>query len=167
MRRERVIGLLLLIIGLVLIYLFYQMNLFASHALDEFVALGGECTTSEGCLHQEANNWFILGLVPSAIIIAFGIYMMFFFEASPLKDFVKKQDEFEIMLRGLPEEDQKILRIIRDEEGITQATLKYRSGLSKSKLSQVLTDLEKRKLVAREEHGKTKKLFLSRPDIKG
>lgn len=69
-------------------------------------------------------------------------------------------DRFEILLKGLDEPEQKILRAVRAHDGIGQNTLAIRTELSKTKVSLVISDLEKRNLVRKVPEGKTNRIFL-------
>ncbi len=66
----------------------------------------------------------------------------------------------EILGRALNKDEIQILEMIRDSEGITQDSLKYRTGFPRSKVSTLLTNLEKRGIIFREEAGRTYKLFI-------
>ena len=65
-----------------------------------------------------------------------------------------------MLLKSLDENEKNILKAIKDQEGITQSTLKFRVNLSKAKVSQVLTQFEKKNLIAKNIKGKTYELFL-------
>ncbi len=69
-------------------------------------------------------------------------------------------DRFEILLKGLDEAEQKVLRAVRAHDGIKQNTLCIRTELSKTKLSFVLADLEKRNLIRKMPEGRTNRIFL-------
>src|SRR3989338_316397 len=51
-------------------------------------------------------------------------------------------DKFSLLLRPLDDNEKKVLVAIKEQEGITQSTLRYRADLSKAKVSQILTDFE-------------------------
>jgi len=70
-------------------------------------------------------------------------------------------DRFSLLLRPLDDNEKKVLIAIKEQEGITQSTLRYRADLSKSKVSQILTDFEKKKLIERKAKGKTYSVFLN------
>ena len=70
------------------------------------------------------------------------------------------EEKFDILLKGLDEEEKKVIRAVKEQDGITQQTLRLRTDLHKSKLSIVLAQLEEKGLVKRESNGKTKKVFL-------
>ena len=70
-------------------------------------------------------------------------------------------DKFSLLLRPLDENERKVLIAIKEQEGITQSTLRYRADLSKAKVSQILTDFEKKQLIERKAKGKTYSVFLT------
>ena len=53
-----------------------------------------------------------------------------------------------------------MIEAIREQDGITQNTLRLRVNMSKAKLSYVLQELEKRGLIKRIEKGKTLAIYL-------
>ena len=70
-------------------------------------------------------------------------------------------DKFSLLLRPLDENEREVLMSIKEQEGITQSTLRFRANLSKSKISQILTDFEKKSLIERKAKGKTYQVFLT------
>ncbi|MEF8975524.1 MAG: MarR family transcriptional regulator [Halapricum sp.] len=59
----------------------------------------------------------------------------------------------------LPEDERRILEPVVDSPGLTQIALRDRSDFSKSKVSQTVSDLEKRGLLYREKQGRTYRVF--------
>jgi DNA-directed RNA polymerase specialized sigma subunit len=133
------------------------------------------CNPTQEC--QQVNS--LLGTSHIAVgflsfIFALGFYLLFFDKSGnvELKDesgfntnFKEKEqttadDKFNLILRPLDENEKKVLVSIKEQEGITQSTLKYRTNLSKAKISQVLTSFEKKNLIARKVKGKTYEVFL-------
>jgi uncharacterized membrane protein len=132
------------------------------------------CNPTQEC--QQVNS--LLGLSHIAVgflafIFALGFYLLFFNKNEALRynDALEKiqeektqktaEDNFNLLLRPLDENERKVLTSIKEQEGITQSTLKYRANLSKAKVSQILTDFEKKNLIARKAKGKTYELFLT------
>lgn len=70
-------------------------------------------------------------------------------------------DKFGLLLRPLDESQKKILISIKEQQGITQSTLRFRANLSKAKVSQILTDFERKNLIERKSKGKTYQVFLT------
>lgn len=114
--------------------------------------------------------------VLSVGLFAFGVHLAFFAgkegeaveaEKKKMITTMKKmaaktegEEKFEILLKGLDEAEQKVMRAVREQDGIKQNTLYIRTDLSKTKLSFVLTDLEKRGLVRKMPEGKTNRIYL-------
>ncbi len=61
----------------------------------------------------------------------------------------------------LPEDERRILEPVISSPGITQIELRDRSDFSKSKVSQTVSDLEKRGLLYRERQGRTYRIYPS------
>ena len=106
-----------------------------------------------------------VGLI--SFIGALGIYLLFFStsEEAILKRLEEEknikiaQNKFDIVLKAMDDNEKKVLKAIKEQDGITQSTLKYRTDLSKAKVSQILTDFEKKHLVKRELKGKTYAIY--------
>lgn len=59
----------------------------------------------------------------------------------------------------LPDDERRILRPVLDSPGLTQIELRDRSEFSKSKVSQTVSELEKRGLLYREPQGRTYRVY--------
>lgn len=67
-----------------------------------------------------------------------------------------------ILERALSEDEMLIIEMVREaEKGLTQDSIKFRTGYSKSKVSALILNLEKKGLIQRERLGKTYNIFLS------
>jgi len=73
-----------------------------------------------------------------------------------------KEDKFNFLMGALNEYEQKVIKAVREQDGITQATLRIRTDLSKTKLSFILADLEKKGLISKQIKGNTNQIFLKR-----
>lgn len=101
-------------------------------------------------------------------MLALGAYLIFFEKlqkaiVQTLENHKKIQTEegkFDILLKRLNEDEKKIVKAVKEQDGITQQTLRLRADMHKSKLSIVLDGLEKKGLVKGVEKGKTKQVFL-------
>ncbi|MFB6069549.1 MAG: helix-turn-helix transcriptional regulator [Halanaeroarchaeum sp.] len=63
------------------------------------------------------------------------------------------------LLDVLPEDERRVLEPVVESPGITQIELRDRADFSKSKVSQTVSDLEKRGLIARERQGRTYRVY--------
>ncbi|MFB6081276.1 MAG: helix-turn-helix transcriptional regulator [Halanaeroarchaeum sp.] len=71
------------------------------------------------------------------------------------------EDRARRILEVLPEDERRVLEPVVESPGLTQIALRDRADFSKSKVSQTLSDLEKRGLVARERQGRTYRVYPS------
>ena len=128
-----------------------------------------QCYPTNECQRVES----LLGLSHIAVglisfIGALGIYLLFFSTSEEAimkrledeKTMKIEQDKFELVLKAMDDNEKNVLKAIREQSGITQTTLRYRTDLSKAKVSQILTDFEKKHLIKREEKGKTYSVYL-------
>jgi len=63
------------------------------------------------------------------------------------------------VLDVLPDDERRVLEPVLESPGITQIALRDRSDFSKSKVSQTVSDLEKRGLLYREKQGRTYRVY--------
>ncbi len=133
------------------------------------------CTCEEmqdgGVCSAEQNNYGTIDFVALGIIfsmLALGFYLIFFEKSQKeiiqtLENHKKIQTEdekFDIMTKAMDEYEKKVLKAIREQDGVTQSTLRYRTDLSKSKLSSILSDFESKGLIKRVPKGKTMEIYL-------
>jgi uncharacterized membrane protein len=163
---NKILGGILIAAGIVIGVIVFSF----SSILKEHLSGGCACTSDGGtCPHEQSTPWqTYLGTVLVGGIAALGIYLIFFEKSQrAIVSTLEKQkqiqtadERFDILQKGLSKEEQIVLKAVREQDGITQVTLRLRSGLHKSKLSILLDGLEKKGLVARQEKGKTKQVFL-------
>jgi uncharacterized membrane protein len=108
-----------------------------------------------------------VGLI--SFIGALGVYLLFFStsEEAILRRLEEDKnrkldvDKFELIMKSMDQNEQNVLKAIKEQDGITQSTLKFRADLSKAKISQILSDFERKNLVRRELKGKTYAVYLA------
>lgn len=160
------LGGLLIISALGLGIILFTLNTSLSSKLESAC----QCTDSElgYCPHENQIPWQTYsGMILLSGIAALGVYLVFFEKSQKeiitqlnnhkLKESTKKK--FEILLMGLNSNEKKIIRAVRDQEGITQQTLRLRADMHKSKLSIVLSQLEDKNLIKKVRNGKTHKIY--------
>ena len=89
-----------------------------------------------------------------------GFFILLFDKDDKLAKRINEDERFEIILKALDDYEKKVLKAVREQDGITQNTLRLRTDMSKAKLSYVLQELEKRNLIKRSPKGKTLEVFL-------
>ena len=157
-------------IGIILILIAVLIGILFINLIDRLYEKSSEigCFTDERCIPVESSisiTHFGFGII--GFILALGVYLIFF--NSSEKAILQRLEEnknkelgnskFEILLSGLDEFERKVIKAIREQQGITQNTITIRTNLSKAKISQVVNSLEKKQLVKREKKGKTFALY--------
>ncbi|MFC1754213.1 helix-turn-helix transcriptional regulator [Thermoproteota archaeon] len=174
---QKQIGTTLIIIGLILTVFVFFAKAREDKMLDIMIEQQGSCYLDDGtCLHDEADwTLYILGWVLSAALVILGVYLIFFDKtqqllaqhqikvSSALKEAKKQEkskDEFQAFLGGFNPDECVVLKAVKEQDGIKQSTLRYRTGISKTGLSLMLKDFEKRHIISRKASGKTNEVFL-------
>lgn len=121
------------------------------------------------CPHAKQTNWqTYIGIALISGMLALAAYLLFFEKSqkeivsalNKQKHIQVKEEKFSILLRGMDPEEIKVMKAVKEQDGITQQTLRLRTDLHKSKLSIVLDRLEKKNLIKRTTKGKTKQVHL-------
>jgi uncharacterized membrane protein len=174
---QRQIGTILVIAGLLLSVFVYLAKAKEDATINAFIAEKNTCYLADGtCLHDDREyGIYVLGWGISAALFLFGVYLAFFDKtqmvlaehqvkvASALKEAKRNEsskEKFEAFLAGFTEDERKAISAIHEQDGILQSTLRYRTGLSKSSLSLMLSSLEERQIISRKTAGKTNQVFL-------
>jgi uncharacterized membrane protein len=171
------LGIVLLIAALVIIGIFFFIRSEMERLIGIQVETTGSCYQGSVCSHENANTTTYIGIGLAVFIAALGVFLLFFDKSQKVmmeshekittalqKDSKEKieEEKFQALLAGLDEGEKKVITAVKEQEGIQQSTLKYRTGLSKTKLSMVIKDLESKNLVTKEEDGKTNKIYLKK-----
>lgn len=141
-------------------------------AIDKYVDAGEACPSDPNlCPHEQRSRAQIpiyIAAIMLAAILSLGLYLIFFEKSQKAiistlekqKQIQSEDEKFNILLKGLSEEEQKIIKAVKEQDGITQQTLRLRVDMHKSKLSILLSNLEKKGLIKRIDEGKTNKVYL-------
>ena len=170
------LGYILIVLGLLFIIPVFIFKVQVDNLTNEvMLATGGTCIQEGKCLHEQSDLPMYVGISLTVMMLALGLYLVFFERSKEaiekiqkeligsLKETKKKQDKdekFEFLLKALNEDEKKVIKAVREQDGIEQATLRIRTDMSKTKLSVVLTELEKKGLVSKIPEGKKNKIFL-------
>ena len=176
MVKNRILGLTLLgiaLIFLVAVVIFkIQINNLTNSLMEES---GGTCISEGKCLHEQSDLPVFIGVAISFVTLALGIYLLIFEKTkeraekiqseivNTLKDTKKKQDyneQFDFLLKALNNDEKNIMKALKEQDGIEQATLRIRTNMSKTKLSVVLSELEGKSLVKKVPEGKKNRIYL-------
>jgi uncharacterized membrane protein len=106
---------------------------------------------SASIMHYQMSLSFILGMAAGM-----GFYLWARAGGRPTVD-----RSMDILQRALTDDEMLLLEIIRDREGIAQEDLRHNTGFSRSKVSVLLLDLEKKGLIERRRKGRTKEVLLA------
>ncbi len=166
---SRKLGLILLIITIILAiilgYLRFELGKSIQRQID---VMGPVCSVRhdiEECPHEKQKELALPTFIGSAFIAGMfilSIYLMFFDKKKVVKEQVEKDDKFDILLSALDDDEKKIIKAVKEQDGILQSTLRIRTDLSKTKLSLVLKGLESKGLVKKVLKGKTNQVFLKK-----
>lgn len=164
---NKTLGILLITACILLGGLIYSFEQRLNNQAD--AACGCAALESGFCPHEnQTSSTTYAGIVIISAVAALGMYLIFFEKSQKeivsalgkQKEIKVKEEKFDILLKGLTEDEKKVIKAVKNQDGITQQTLRLRSGLHKSKLSIVLDGLEKKDLISRKAKGKTKQVFL-------
>lgn len=170
---QKQIGYILLVVGVLLMMGTFMLKTAEDKKIEAFIHDTGTCYLSDGtCLHDDRDfTLYIFGWIISGGLMLFSLYLIFVDRtqrvlaehqvkvSDALKE-AKNKDEFSAFLSAFDEDHKKVIKLIHENEAITQSTLRFKSGLSKAHLSDMVRDLEKKGIIARKEKGKTYELFL-------
>jgi len=170
------LGIILIVVSLIFLVLLgvirYNIVKAYDKEIDRYLELGQDCSPDPNtCPHELRSQAQIPILIAGALlfgVIALGLYLILFEKSQreiistleKQKQVQNKEEKFDILLKGLNEEEKKVIKAVKEQDGITQQTLRFRTDLHKSKLSIILDGLEKKNLIARKDKGKTKEVFI-------
>lgn len=102
--------------------------------------------------------YILLGVIPLALIFA---YRYLREEGISLTDFLDRKKYLIDRIEILKEDEQTILKLIVEQDGIDQREIQRKTGFSKTKVSKILSELEKRGNIRKEPYGRRNKIFLT------
>ena len=173
---QRRIGVIVIIAACLLAALIYVYKQKEELAILFHIQKEGTCFLADGtCLHATSTTLSLLGWILAAALFMLGVYLLFFDKTQRLLveqheritstlEHVKKTEHrekaFEAFLAAFNDDEKAVLRAIKEQDGITQSTLRYKTGMSKTGLSLLLKSLGERSIITRKTEGKTNQVFL-------
>ena len=174
---QKQIGAILIAVGVLLSVFVFVMKAREDAAINLVIEQRNSCYLDDGtCLHEDRNLVpFIVGWAVSAAIVLFGLYLVFvgktqqvlaehqLMVSSALAEARKVDSEkgkFDAFLAGFKKDEQDVIKAVKEQDGILQSTLRFRTGISKSSLSLILKSLESKSVISRKVSGKTNQVFL-------
>ena len=170
---QKQIGAILIITGVIIAAFVFFAKAKEDAAINLIIHERNSCYLDDGtCLHEDRDlTIYIVGWILSGALILLGIYLAFFdktqkllaehqVKVSAALNEASRKDEFNAFLAAFDKDEQNILKAIKDQEGIQQSTLRYKTGISKTKLSLLLKSLEERDIIKRKVSGNTNEVFL-------
>ncbi len=170
--KTKYFGYLLIVAGLLLVATTYLLENITTVNINQEIEIhdkeGIACGVAQPCPHEQLNKvlpYFYASYAISALIIIIGIWLSLTESESEksVKDIEEKERKKEIssaIMSALDEDEQAVIKAVKEQDGITQNTLRLRTDMSKTKLSVVLTQLEKKNMIKKVPKGKTNQIFL-------
>ena len=179
MKGGKVIGAVVLIITVLLVIVSVQYTRHLEQERTQAIAQLVSMPTYANCQYdastcpQAENNVIIpdmtgIGLVVLGALL--GLYLIrsdatqrtILKELETKRQMLAKEERTEILMSVLTADERKIIKAVIEQPGISQATLRLRTDMSKAKLSMLLKELEVRELIVKQEDGKTNIVHLKR-----
>ncbi len=178
MNGGRAVGIAVIIVTLIIVFLTVQYNAKLEQQRAQAIAQLVSTPNYANCRYDASTcpqaedttlpNASAIGLVILGVLL--GLYLIrsdgtqrrILEELQQKRQQVSKDERKDLLLSVLTPDERKIVLAVREQPGISQATLRLRTDMSKAKLSMLLKDLEARGLIKKTEDGKTNKVELKR-----
>ena len=165
--KSKTIGLILLIISILFLFIFISFKVNLNNLKESQMSSSELCFVNGECVHEmyDMNFTTYFGIIVLVLSFSFSFYLLFFEKKEKKLKVIKrykKDDKFDIILSALSDEEKEVMKKVKEQDGVTQATLRIRTDFSKTKLSFILRDLENKGLIKKVLKGKTNQIFLKR-----
>jgi len=154
----------MIIFSIVFLILLMYFNFQLEKKLDIF-----GCNPSDECVSMEKSlSVTDIGFGFFGFLFGLGFYILFFDKTEKAilkkleddKNHKTNDEKFSLIMKALDPFENKVMKAIKEYDGIMQSNLLLKTDMSKAKLSYVLQELEKRKLIKRVPKGKGLAVFL-------
>lgn len=113
----------------------------------------------ERVIKEEGGNEYLVYLLALLVLVAVGIYLKGWRVLKPISKIVKGDVSEKIDI--LKEDEQAILKLVMEEDGMDQRKIQEITDFSKAKVSKIISELEKRGAVRKEQVGRRNKIYLA------
>lgn len=103
---------------------------------------------------------YIIIIIAALLVLAY-VYRYLREEGISLADFLDRKKYLIDKIEILKEDEQTILKLIVEKDGIDQREIQRKTDFSKTKVSKILSELEKRGNIRKEPYGRRNKIFLT------
>ncbi|NOZ58683.1 MAG: winged helix-turn-helix transcriptional regulator [Euryarchaeota archaeon] len=111
----------------------------------------------------EARNYLYPALLAlAALVILFLSYKYLKARGVSIRLLLDRKKRLEEKIEILKEDEQKIMKLIIDNDGIDQRDIVRITGFSKTKVSRILSELEKRGAIRKEQIGRRNRIYLAK-----
>ena len=131
----------------------FMINVKDINALEINYKLG-----NQKLITKNSSMFIILGII-LILLIGGGAYL--FFRKKKTKNVLKKEDDKSKLLLGLNENEQKIIKVLLEEDGQSQGKVSLKLYLPKGTVSRNIQKLQDKGYVDIKKYGSTNKVFLS------
>ncbi|MBT3407830.1 hypothetical protein HOK68_02165 [Candidatus Woesearchaeota archaeon] len=176
MNKNKIIT-IIVILGILLLINTYMYKIDEDKYIEIISKQQGTCFLENGdCLHGERSHFnLFFEILISLLLFIIAIYLYFYNEeelniakenakTSKIIAEIKEKDvtntAFEAFLSTFNSDEKKILKAIKENEGVQQSTLRFKTDMSKATLSLILKSLEERNYIKKEPYKKTNKIYL-------
>ena len=167
-------------LGIIIVFISLVLLITLAYIRYQFVQIelegGATCPGEESghiCPYHRIyrlNLPIYVGIAVIFLSLGIGIYMIIFDRADKelieaLREKKKKhanEERFGILLEGLDDDEKIVIKAIKEQDGISQTTLAFRTDFSKAKLSVVLKGLEHKNLIKKVKGGKINKIYFKK-----
>lgn len=174
---KKLLSALLIVLGILILFNGYNHKVAEDNYIEMISAQQGTCFLDDGsCLHGERSYTnLVIQSILGVLLIGLAIYVYFFDKRqldvaksieetskniAKIKETENVNKAFEAFLTTFSNDEQNVLRVVKENEGIQQSTLRFKTDMSKASLSLLLKSLEEKGYIKREPYKKTNKVFL-------
>lgn len=105
-----------------------------------------------------------LGFIAVVGVLLTALLAIGYKKREEILEIISKKKRLEEKIEILKEDEQKIMRLIIENNGIDQRDIVRITGFSKAKVSKILSELEKRGAIVKKQYGRRNKIYLAEKD---